>query len=104
MWTPPMGRTAVCTTAPSTKTATSVVPPPMSTITTPCCISSRESTASADASGSRMSDSTRTPAPSMHCIRLCIAEEDEVTTCVSTSSREPNMPPGSMTWSWPSTT
>ena len=53
--------------------------------------------------GSRISDSTCTPAPCTHCTRLFSAEAEEVTMCVSTSSREPYMPVGSITWSWPST-
>src|SRR5256886_6215374 len=59
MWSPPSGRMAVCQIAPLRKSATSVVPPPMSTTTTPCSFSSSYRTASPEASGSRDTSCTR---------------------------------------------
>ena len=50
---PPKGITAVCLIIPSWKIAISVVPPPMSTNTTPASFSSSVKTASEEASGSR---------------------------------------------------
>ena len=49
---PPKGTTAVCLMMPSLKIATSVVPPPISTNTTPASFSSSLNTASAEAIGS----------------------------------------------------
>ena len=103
-WYPPTGSTEVWKTVPSTKTAMLVVPPPISASTTPCCFSSSSSTASAAASGARISVSIWTPAPSTHWLRFWVAASAPVTIWVSMSSRCPNMPMGSLTWSWPSTT
>ena len=50
---PPKGITAVCLIMPPLKMATSVVPPPMSTKTTPASFSSSLNTASEDANGSK---------------------------------------------------
>ena len=50
---PPNGITAVCLIIPSWKMATSVVPPPISTNTTPASFSSSVKTESADAIGSK---------------------------------------------------
>ena len=49
---PPKGITAVCLIIPSRKTATSVVPPPISTSATPSASSSLSKVATADAYGS----------------------------------------------------
>ena len=58
---PPKGITAVWRMRPSWKIATSVVPPPMSTKTTPASFSSSESTDSAEAIGSKMMSLTLRP-------------------------------------------
>ena len=55
MMFPPKGTTAVCLMMPSLKIATSVVPPPISTNTTPASFSSSLNTASAEAIGSSVS-------------------------------------------------
>src|SRR6266480_2350428 len=62
MWSPPSGRTAVCQIAPLRRSATSVVPPPRSTTTIPSSFSSSYRTASAEASGSRITSWTARPA------------------------------------------
>ena len=58
MTLPPKGMTAVCRIMPSLKMAISVVPPPISTKTTPASFSSSPKTASADAKGSRVISQT----------------------------------------------
>src|SRR5207247_1944617 len=61
MWSPPSGRMTVCQIAPLRKSATSVVPPPMSTTTTPSAFSPAYSTAPAEASGTRTMPCTARP-------------------------------------------
>jgi len=59
---PPKGITDVCLIIPSWKSAMSVVPPPISTSTTPASFSSSLKTASAEAIGSNSNLSTSNPA------------------------------------------
>ena len=68
---PPNGITAVWRIRLSWKIATSVVPPPISTRTTPASFSSSESTASAEAIGSKMMSLTLRPDRSTQRVMFC---------------------------------
>ena len=63
---PPYGITAVCLIIPSLKIARSVVPPPISIRATPASFSSKLSTASEEAKGSRVIPAMAKPALLMH--------------------------------------
>ncbi len=65
-WFPPRAMTAVCLMLPSANTAISVVPPPMSTRTTPSSFSSLLSTASLEASCWRTMSLTSRPVLLQH--------------------------------------
>jgi hypothetical protein len=83
--------------------ATSVVPAPMSTSTTPSSRSSSVSTAWLEASGFSMSWSTSRPQRRTHLMMFSAALCAPVTMCTLASRRMPLMPIGSFT-SWPSIT
>ena len=102
IWSPAIGITAVWRIAPSLKIAMSVVPPPISTSTTPSSFSSSVSTASDEASGCRIRSFTSSPQRRTHLTMFCAALTAPVTMCTFTSSRMPLMPIGSRTSSWPS--
>ena len=91
-------------TAPSRKSATSVVPPPRSISRIPSSFSSAETTASADASGSRTMSCTESPARFTLRMTFWTDVTAPVTRWTSTSSRTPDMPRGSLMPSWSSTT
>src|SRR5437016_230887 len=95
MWSPPSGRTAVCQIAPLRRSATSVVPPPRSTTTIPSSFSSSYRTASAEASGSRITSWTARPARFTDRTTFWTEVTAAVTMCTSTSRRTPDMPMGS---------
>ena len=101
-WSPAIGITAVCRIAPPTKTARSVVPPPMSIRQTPRSFSSSSSTAAAEASGCRTMSRTSMPQRRTHLAMFSTADTAPVTMCTLTSRRTPLMPSGSRTPSWPS--
>ena len=104
MWSPPSGKTPVYQTAPSRKSATSVVPPPRSMTRTPSSFSSSSMIASAEASASSTTSWTWSPARLTLRMTLRTDVVAPVTRCTSTSSRTPDMPRGSLTPSWSSTT
>ena len=95
MFIAPTGITDEYESAPSTKIATSVVPPPISTNTTPSSFSVSESVAAAAASPPNAIPATSTPSSDTHLCRLRIAVAPPVTRWVSTSSRTPPIPMGS---------
>ena len=70
---PPNGMTAVCLIIPPLKIATSVVPPPMSTKTTPASFSSSLNTASEEANGSKFSAFIFSPDVITHLVMFLIA-------------------------------
>ena len=100
---PPTGRTDVWNGEPSSNSARSMVPAPMSATATPSSFSVSDRTASADASEFTTSSSILTPACATHLVRFWTAVADAVTMCVSTSRRRALIPSGSLTPSWPST-
>ena len=71
---PPKGITAVWRIIPSWKIAISVVPPPISTKTTPDSFSSSDNTASAEARGSRIVSLITKPAFSTQRLMFLTAE------------------------------
>ncbi len=87
MWSPPTARTIECQTLPSIKTATSVVPPPMSTRMTPISFSAGVRTASPAASGPSTRSTASAPAFLTHFTTFCSGATPPVTTWASTSSR-----------------
>ena len=93
---PPKGITAVWRMMWSLKMAMSVVPPPMSTSTTPASFSSALSTASALASGSRISSVTSSPARCTHLLMLRAAVSCPLMMWKLASRRTPLMPIGSL--------
>jgi hypothetical protein len=96
MTLPPKGITAVWRMMWSLKMAMSVVPPPMSTRTTPASFSSGLSTASALARGSRISSVTSSPARATHLLMLRAAVTCPVMMWKLASRRTPLMPMGSL--------
>src|SRR6218665_3278406 len=92
-----MGITAVWRIAPPVKMATSVVPAPMSTTTTPSSRSSSVSTAWLDASGLSISCSTSSPQRRTHLMMFSAALCAPVTMWIFASRRRPLMPIGSFT-------
>src|SRR6266545_1696933 len=87
MWSPPSGRIPVYQRAPSRKSATSVVPPPKSMSRIPSSFSSAETTASAEASGSRTRSWTCSPArstPRLLMPRICPPATPVMTEAIST--------------------
>ena len=96
-WSPPIGRTAVCASAPCRQTAISVVPPPMSARTMPSSFSSAVRTASLAARGSRTISITSMPARLTQLRRFCVVATGTVTTWTSASRRLPTIPSGSAT-------
>ena len=71
---PPKGITAVCLMILSLKIAISVVPPPISTKTTPASLSSSVTVASKEAKGSKCISATLSPASLTHLVILFMAE------------------------------
>jgi hypothetical protein len=100
---PPHGTIAVCRIEPSKNTATSVVPPPMSSSTTPRSRSSLPSTAWLEASGSSTRSWTLRPARWMARQMFLAEVTAPVMMCTSASSRTPLIPTGSLMPSWSST-
>ena len=90
----PSGNTSMFQQLSSINTATSVVPPPISTSTTPSRRCSTVSAACAEASGCRMLNSMPTRALRSAFSRLSIALIVPETTCVSTPRRRPANPAG----------
>ena len=82
--------------------AMSVVPPPISTNTTPSSFSSSVKTAKLDANGCKIKSFTSRPQRRTHFTIFCAALTAPVTICTFTSRRKPLIPMGSRTSSCPS--
>ncbi len=100
---PPKGITAVWHIIPSLKIAISVVPPPISTKTTPASFSSSLSTASAEAKGSSISASTSKPAFLTHLTIFRAAVVWQVIIWKFASNETPSIPLGCLIPGSPST-
>src|SRR3972149_5263228 len=99
----PIGITPEYVISPSIKAATEVVPPPISTTTTPSSRSVEDSTASADANPENTNPSISIPISLTAFLKFFIAAEETVIMCVSTSSLTPLIPTASFTPASPST-
>ncbi len=102
-WSPPTASTAVCQMLPSSKTAMSDVPPPISTMTTPRSFSSELRVEREEASCWSTMSWTSSPARLQHLMMFWAEVTAPVTMWTSDSSRTPVIPSGSLIPPWPST-